>query len=384
MSKNDSSHKKKFFFDDNSFIEWIVNSVPELNDKTVSFKKIIKNIKPEEPILSQTQREDIWNGIQQTITSDNKKKIIRTIGWRVAAVAAVFIFIITALLHTISNDNKEIDYNSILTENEDVMRSEKISLILSDSSKIDIDKDSSKVTYDVKGNVMIDSESVGSKRKEYSKNTLNQLIVPYGKTSFLTLSDGTKVWVNSGSRIVYPSVFNGKKREIFVSGEVFLDVKKADGQPFVIKTDQLQVKVLGTQLNVSTYKNEPVQSVVLVTGAVSVSHTDGKETHTISPGEKFSYDKSSHGIDIKNVDVSEYTSWINGYILLRNESLDNILRKLERHYSTSITYENKEKLRSISVSGKLDLKDKIEDVLNNISIAAPIHYQIHENTIIIK
>lgn len=269
----------------------------------------------------------------------------------------------------------------MLDDGENSLQSENISLILPDDKVLDIRNDSSTVIYDPKGKVSINSEEIDASK---SKNAaLNQLIVPYGKTTTLTLSDGTKIWVNSGSKLIYPSVFDKEKREIYLAGEIYLDVTGNKERPFVIKTKHIDISVLGTKLNVSAYNDEAIQSVVLVSGRVSVKSKEMKGNYDIFPNQAFAYDVVSEHVDIREVNINNYISWIYGYLFLQSESLDYVIQKMEKHFNIPFTYNVKE-LKNIRVSGKLDLNKSPEDALKYIGIAAPISYETEENHIKIE
>ena len=154
-----------------------------------------------------------------------------------------------------------------------------IQLVLSDKL-IPISGQESQIEYDAKGTVAVNSEkiadvSLNSANSSKRLPEFNQLIVPNGKRSTLILEDGTKLWVNAGSRIVYPVTFADKKREIYVNGEVFLEVTPDKKRPFIVKTKEMDVQVLGTSFNVMAYETDESSSVVLVTGAVQVNPSDG-------------------------------------------------------------------------------------------------------------
>lgn len=373
--------------DNDLFIRWIIDPSPELDafwEKEIKannelregarvLKNIIKNIKIEEPKLTSDDKKLIWEKIKHEIDPAKKKRFYQRKWLRIASsVAAVALLVIGGYLYISDHKIEEIDYASFISNEDPVSRSENISLILSDNRTIDIDKDSSNVVYDDEGRINVDSEQIENNEK-VDKAIINRLVVPYGKTTTLTLSDGTKIWVNSGSQLIYPSVFTGNKREIYLIGEIYLDVTKNENSPFVIKTNHIDVNVLGTKLNVSAYNDEIEQSVVLVSGAVSVKSNELKGNYNILPNQMFTYGASSNKVNIQRVDVNNYISWIYGYLLLQSETLDKVLQKLERHYNLHFVY-NRADLGKIYVSGKLDLKGKIDDALRYISITAPIKY----------
>lgn len=375
--------------DDDLFMQWVMDPTAELdlywgeqmngNDELKvnieSLKNIINKLEIKEPVLSQDDRMAIWNNIQRRTgrgkVSRRKLKIVL----QVTSVAAAIAVLIGGYLFFILNKNslEETDYTSIITNDEQSIRSTDIVLTLPDNKKMAVD--TTDIVYDKNGTSNVQSEE--SENDGNEKQQLNQLMVPYGKTVSLTLSDGTKLWVNSGSRVIYPSVFRKDKREIFVLGEIYLDVVKIPDHPFVIKTNHMDINVLGTKLNVSAYSDESTQSVVLVSGAVTVKSNDLKGNYNILPDQMFSYKTTSKEINIQKVDVNNYISWINGYLLLDSERFDSVLQKLERHYNLSFSYDSNA-FKNTHISGKLDLSRGIESVFKYISITVRINYQIND------
>jgi len=397
MQINHSDEAILFLLDNDLFIQWVFYPTAELdaywqeqiNNKQVSkkdittLKDIIKKLKIKEPVLSKTDKMEIWNKIERNTLNSTKNRIsLRRIWLRVASVAAIVALLIGGYWLFSVNQKKitETDYTAIMTNDEQVMRSNDVILTLSDNKKIAVD--SSNIVYNKDGSSNIQTEE-NDLKKNIDEPQFNQLSVPYGKIVSLTLSDGTKIWVNSGSKVIYPTVFREDKREIFVSGEVYLDVVKNPECPFVIKTNNIDVNVLGTKLNISAYNDDSFQSVVLVSGAVEVKSKELKGEYDILPNQMLSYNLSNKNVNIRKVDVNNYTSWIKGYLLLSSETLDNVLQKLERHYNISFAY-NPNTLKNVRVSGKLNLNSGIEEVLKYISITVPITYQINDKQITVS
>lgn len=143
-------------------------------------------------------------------------------------------------------------------------------LILSDGKKIDVPNGDANIQYSPDGASVKINNSSGVVQA-VKEEQFNQIIVPYGKYVNLQLSDGTKVWLNSGSRMVYPPVFAGKYREVYLQGEGYFEVTKNAQRPFYVKTDRLKVEVLGTKFDVQAYEKENTFSALLLEGKVSLS-----------------------------------------------------------------------------------------------------------------
>ncbi|WBL27021.1 FecR family protein [Zunongwangia sp. HGR-M22] len=186
---------------------------------------------------------------------------------------------------------------------------------------------------------LIYHESENSKAVEY--HTLN---VPYGKTFKLQLADGSKVHLNAGSSIKYPSQFReGKNREVTLKGEAFFEVAHDSLHPFLVNADHLQISVLGTKFNVQSYIEDKTTDVVLVEGAVALSPneiSDTKGRFILSPGEMGSIMKDNNRIAITETTPDIYISWMEGRLVFREISFNNMIKKLERHYDKTIINNN--------------------------------------------
>lgn len=211
---------------------------------------------------------------------------------------------------------------------------------------------------------------------EADRHGYSTLVVPYGRRVDIALPDGTKVWLNSGSKLVYPNAFKGDKREVFLQGEAYFDVAHNAEKPFHVYAKDADVKVLGTSFNVRAYTDEQEVKTTLVQGRVMLSDLNNPEKFVhLVPGRMaiFSADKS---FSLLNVDTEMYTSWKEGYLYLKNERLQNLLKTITRYYNIAITVDENQKTESY-FSGRLTLEAKPEQVLN--SIAFTIGYQA-ENT----
>lgn len=238
-------------------------------------------------------------------------------------------------------------------------------------------KDDSSIKYDVDGKSNAEEHVVKKETtevKKEKKEEINQIIVPKGRRADITFSDGTKMYVNAGTRVFYPAVFRKDKREILVEGEVYLDVKKDPSRPFIVKTNGFDVKVLGTQFNVCAYKEDASASVVLVDGRVEVN-AGKKEKSVLSPNQMIEI--NDKGTDIKEVDVFEYICWKDNMMMLTDRKVGETLDRLSRYYGRTILYD--EEIRDIPISGKLDLRENMEDVINILCLSLFLEYKTDAN-----
>jgi len=172
-----------------------------------------------------------------------------------------------------------------------------------------------------------------------NSDSYTDFIVPNGQQSSVTLSDGTVVRLNSGSKLSYSCKFGKKQRLVKLEGQAFFDVVEDKNRPFIVKTKHLDVEVLGTAFDVMAYPNEGIVRTTLVRGKVKVSMPN-TASEIIKPGQACFYSVYSENAQVKYVNTEEYTSWKEGQIHFKNETLENIARNLERKYNVTIVIEN--------------------------------------------
>ncbi|HNQ27726.1 MAG TPA: DUF4974 domain-containing protein [Aquaticitalea sp.] len=265
-----------------------------------------------------------------------------------------------------------------------------IQLILADGNNVGIDEDEVAIAYSNTGeqvqigkNQQISQQSIQDGQLVY-----NTLVVPYGKRSSIALSDGSKVWLNSGSKLVFPVNFITKNREVYIEGEAIFDVAKDKEKPFIVKSEGQQIEVLGTVFNVSAYRDDAYVQTVLKSGSVKVVYgasglQNSPQSITMAPGSMASLDLKNTKLSTQSVNVEKYFSWRDGIFIFKNDSLESIMKKIARYYNMDIVIEN-QALAGASFSGYLDLKDNIENVIKTIRETTKFEYTIKNNKMIIN
>lgn len=201
-----------------------------------------------------------------------------------------------------------------------------------------------------------------------------------GTVSQLTLSDGTKVWLNSGSTLQFPLRFTGKHRQVKLIGEAYLEVAKDENIPFLLNANELNVEVMGTSFNVVSYDDESVSEVVLVTGKVKLfsgSYNSGKQYGFMHPGQRVVYTKKSQKVAYEEVDVKKYIAWRNGDLIFSDDSMNEVVKRLSRWFNVEISVKDPEINDYIYKATFSD--ETLSQVLNMLKISAPIDYQIIES-----
>lgn len=169
----------------------------------------------------------------------------------------------------------------------------------------------------------------------YSQHKLTEISVAYGETKHLFLPDSSEIWINAGSNIKFPKTFTGGQRLVYLEGEAYFSVKKDQIKPFIVKTEQLSIKVLGTKFNLKAYPNDKIITTTLTSGKVEIS-TPSQENRILKPNEQLIYTTNTAVMNIENIPSTETDAWIFGHLLFINSSFNEIIQTLERHFNVTI------------------------------------------------
>lgn len=357
----------------NLFDSWLNESTKHL----AYFNLVKSNFNAE---VKDINKKKAWRNIQNSIPK--RKSKLKSISRFMAAAV-----IIGCLFTTYYFSNQKYS-KSILEESfqitEIAIGSDKATLTLENGSNVLLNEEntyrSNKVTSN--GKSLVYNESKLTKEKL----SYNYLTIPRGGQFFVQLSDGTKVWLNSESKLKYPVNFiKGDPREIeLVYGEAYLEVSKSEkhnGDAFVLKTNEQSIKVLGTMFNVKAYKDDTDILTTLVEGSVSVSNNINK--NMLKPGEQSRLSQAKNEFEITTVDVNDIISWREGEFSFTNRPLQDIMKVLSRWYDIDIIIVN-EDLKSIRFTGLLSKQQHIENILEIIKNTNNLNYKIYENKIIIE
>ena len=335
--------------------------------------------------MSELEKNDIIDVIKGRISKENRKVKIFNIFRKTIKYAALFVFAFGLGYFSFINDlGYGVEVKKIIPKADDIV------LINEKGEKIVIKKDE----YKNKSLVIIDSKNkVVRKSNEliYDSNSpieellFHSLKVPYGKRFDIYLSDGTKVYLNSGTSLRYPVKFlKDKPREVFLDGEAFFDVTDSKMDMFIVNSNGIRVEVYGTKFNVRNYPEDYVSDVVLVKGSVGITNNQSDNIIKLSPGFRGSVNKENFLIETTKINTKLYTSWIDGEVIFRNESFNQIVKKLERLYNVTII-NNHKTISNELFNANIDVEnEKIEDVLGYFNQIYNIEYQTFKNKIIIN
>lgn len=209
----------------------------------------------------------------------------------------------------------------------------------------------------------------------------NTLRIPRGGEYRLILADGTKIWLNSESELIYPTQFNTNAREVFLKGEAYFEIAHNPAQPFYVNTGLVKVHATGTAFNITAYADDPDLQVTLTEGGVNIE--EGKKILTqLSPNFQFILNRKEGNYKIKPVDPRTATAWKNGSFFFEDEPLNCIIRKLSRWYDVDISCDNAA-LNQYKFSGEVRKYENASKVLDMLKLTNEITYAIQPNQRII-
>ena len=226
----------------------------------------------------------------------------------------------------------------------------------------------------VKGNVVYYEENKDS----VTLGEYNMIRTPLGGEYSLTLADGTKVWLNAMSELRYPVAFGEGVREVELKGEAYFEVEKNEGKPFIVKTDEFNVRVLGTSFNISAYLDSPLAHTTLCSGHVRINDrtNPGKEVD-ILPGEQLLFHRDNREISVREVDTDVFVSWREGFFQFDNNTVEEVFTILQRWYNIQVFYANVE-VRQELFTGKLPRFDNLQIIIDLIERVSDLKIEVRD------
>ena len=210
----------------------------------------------------------------------------------------------------------------------------------------------------------------------------NGLRIPKGGEFKLQLADGTRVYLNSATDLRYPVAFTGLERRVYLKGEAYFEVAKDVEHPFIVVTDDVQVRVYGTSFNVNTLGADGVRTV-LVEGKVGIRGQDLDREYVLKPNELAFYDRNSRDMKIETVDPDLYTLWRKGIFVFERETLENIMNTLSLWYDMEVFFQS-ESAKQLHFSGHMKRYEQIEDILHAITDATGVVFTINDRTVCVS
>lgn len=385
------------YLEDPKFIKWVFapdeESEKYFSELFIRFpekKKKYLQLKKELSLLSITEKEisfakgsELFQSITEQINASKikKNKISNyQILMRYAAVALLF-FAIGSLLFYFPSRNK----TDLRFAEEIYLRNAQSFPVIyfADGSKKEVKSNKKFIDLSIPGKLVIGTDTI--RQKEISGT--NVLVVPNGQRLQVCLCDKSKIWLNAGSRLIFPPAFKSGKREVYLVGEAFFDVSKNPQKPFFVNTSYLSVKVLGTRFNVSCYPDDIEITTVLEEGRVQIIDTQSaipKLKAELKPNQMARVTKSDNQLEVSNTDSGLYTTWKDGLLRFEQEPINQLINKIERYYNIKIILKDSPK-GDEKVRGKLDLNASMLNVLEYLTkITQTKIVEVNKNTFILE
>ena len=354
---------------------------PEEREQIERWYKMFDESVERLPQVPEGKLEQLWYTIENRINNSTKTRRLRVVLRYVAVVAMLVSVSLTYYLLS-THDEK----SSVSVAQQGFLPVKGVPVLeLSDGRQLVLT--TAETIFEHEGQ-MIKNDSTKildytlvKKGKEESP-VYNIIKVPVGGEYQILLADGTKVYLNSCSSLRYPVPFTGERREVELTGEAYFEVTK-DDKPFVVKTSEVDIKVLGTSFNVSNYQDDEVITTTLVEGTVIVRDCNEGKEYRITPGKTLSFDKNSEQVNLREDDVELYTSWMQGKFVFEDMCLEDIMRKLNRWYDCKIIYAD-EALRYLRFSGAAGKDRSAKYLLEMIEVVTDVKFEVSGSTILVK
>lgn len=345
-----------------------------------------KDFDRSELLKLQNSKDKMWQNIMATIEpiAHDKKQNFFT-SYTFYAVAASFVLFFGAMLFLLNTNLISEEETVVIAEQPILIGSDKALLTLENGETISLEKGKS---YESK-NANSNGESLVYQDKESKEKATayNFLTIPRGGQFFVQLSDGTKVWLNSESKLKFPVTFKpGESREVeLVYGEAYFDVsssKNHKGAHFNVLTNKQNIEVLGTQFNIKAYQDEKSIYTTLVEGKIQFQFKENVQV--LKPNEQIVLNLENEKTTSELVAVQHEVAWKDGIFSFKEKNLKEIMKVLSRWYDVDVVFENKS-IENLSFKGVLGKEQSIEEILSAIKSASLINsYQIKNKTIYLK
>ena len=349
----------------------------ELFQRMLSSEHVEKSIS--RFVKTEEEEERGWWQLQQRARSGRS---VRKIKWFPYAAAIVLILSVGGVFY-FSGDKEQTEILPI-AKNEVQVPGSRAVLILPDGRKVDLENEVLRSDLAQSDSLLLISTRSLKYRDIDSPDTtevFHTLEIPRGGEYLLTLSDGTMIYLNSESTLSFPVKFQGKERKVYLTGEAYFKVAKNTEHPFVVTAGELEVLVTGTTFGVRAYKDEKDIQTTLESGQVTVK-VEGKSVKLV-PNKQVLFNKSTMGLEVRDVDVDLYLAWADGRLVYDNCPLEKILTDLGRWYNIDVFY-SRDELRSYQFSLNMKKHEEFTQVLELIGKTGEVQFEIKDNTVIVK
>lgn len=277
--------------------------------------------------------------------------------------------------------------NTIITAHQETITpgGQKATLVLASGQEVDLSSVKNN-TMEISGIEVSGERAVVKSASENvaDKGAWNKIITPRGGEYNLVLSDGTVVYINSESCLEFPSKFTGSQREVKLQGEAYFSVSKNSNSRFIVKTNEMDIVVTGTEFNIKAYKEENTVQTTLVNGLVSIA--TGKDRQNIVnlvPAQQAELNLTTRRLDVKEVDIHPFIAWKNGQFIFKGDRLEDIMIVLARWYDFEVFYRNEE-VKNLVFAGKINRMEVVDPILEIMESTKKVNIEVKGKTIVLS
>ncbi|HBG57966.1 FecR family protein [Proteiniphilum sp. UBA1028] len=392
MIDKNTERKHIQYLKDEKFIKWMLYPTeelisywqhftekhPEENIHLLKAKELFRRINLSTYTLSEEKKQKAVEQLVESLQAYHRKrkmlKLFVTVASTAASILLLFLFLHDRYREYDSHPDIPKDYyvGSELESKEILLFTGDQTTTFAENIDVSIRNDQ---CIQVKKENSSDTDEITTDR-----SSINRLVVPHGKRSKVLLPDGTQIWLNAGSTLIFPSYFEKKSREVKLLGEMYANVAHDPERPFLVKTAYLDVKVHGTGFNLSAYQDVSPW-IVLVEGSVEIKSDKGKEMKLV-PNERVVRNENG-SLERSRVNVSSYVSWKDGYLTYHETPISEVLRQIERYYNLSFNLDDHVSLQGMTCSGKIILSDNLDNVLTALTLISDTRYHRENKSIYI-
>jgi len=337
---------------------------------------------------NQTPGDRIWQKITNEVAELNEPIVRQSkyVWFRIAVVAAIVLAVLVGGWLLLPRPFKKGATGQVATVSKDISPGgNRAILTLSDGTRVLLDsaqhgelarQGRTRISKKQEGEVVYNANH--AEPNEEAPLTYNTITTPRGGQYHVVLPDGSHVWLNAASSIHFPTQFTGRERKVTVSGEAYFEVAKDRARPFVVKDllNDVEVQVLGTHFNINTYKDQGDVKVTLLEGSVKVR--EGGLYEILKPGQQAEVNSVIKIMD--DVDIEEVMAWKNGSFQFNGETLESVMRQLERWYDVETVYQNKDTNKQFG--GMISRNTNLSEVLKALELN-DVHFKIEGKKIIV-
>lgn len=356
-------------------------------ESDVHLEQMIAESYDEEPAITLLQEncDQVWNKIHSEVVTTSKKRLPVLFIKRYVAAASLLLMMGSAFLFMVykKNEKKTGIAASNAHTNDIKPGGNKATLTLADGSVIMLDTAKNGYVANQSNTKIIKLNTGLLSYKKEGKNEgkvlFNTITTPRGGQYQLELPDGTVVWLNAASSLIFPTAFVGKERRVELKGEAYFEVAKNAAMPFHVTASNTDITVLGTHFNIMSYAEEQNISTTLLEGGINL--TANGVTKNLQPGRQVDLNRTTNNLDEHNANIKQVMAWKNGEFRFKETGIKELMRQVGRWYDVDVEYKTKSTNQYFTAS--LPRMQNVSALLQMLELTGTVHFKIDNKKIIV-